>query len=218
MESSGTQLDETLRQAREVSGCYEEMVTRMEDNASAWAGIPSIQPVRGVVPTSRFGLRTDPFTGGLAWHEGLDFGAPVGTPVYAPASGLVVRAGWSGNYGQLVEIDHGNGLVTRYGHLSRILVNLGDRVEREDLVGLVGTTGRSNAPHLHYEVHLYGQAVNPEPFILGDLAGASSELALSLDSSPAPSQALIATAGPIQSPVATDGFPGPIVLAGPRPH
>ena len=197
LEFSGTQLDETLRQAREVSECFEEMLTRMERNASVWAGIPSIQPVRGVEPTSRFGLRTDPFTGRLGWHEGLDFGAPVGTPVRAPAAGLVVCAGWFGNYGQLVEIDHGNGLVTRYGHLSRLLVKLGERIEREDLVGLVGTTGRSNAPHLHYEVHLYGQPVNPEPFILGDFA--------------------VASAGPVGSLVASAGFSGPIVPAVPRP-
>jgi len=166
---SGTQLDETLREAREVSDCFEDMLARMEGHASLWESLPSILPVDHCELTSRFGLRNDPLNGQLGWHQGLDLAAPVGTPVHATAAGLVVRAGYFGNYGLLVEIDHGNGLSTRYGHMSRLDVELGDRVAREDLIGEVGATGRVSAPHLHYEIHVDGQPVNPEPYIMADL-------------------------------------------------
>jgi murein DD-endopeptidase MepM/ murein hydrolase activator NlpD len=166
---AGTPLDETLREARDVSDCFEDMLAQMEANAGAWGGLPSILPVERVEVTSRFGLRIDPLNGQLGWHEGLDLGAPVGTPVHATARGVVVKAGYSGSYGLLVEIDHGNGLSTRYGHLSRLDVQLGDRVARDDLIGEVGATGRVSAPHLHYEIHVDGRPVNPEPYIMADL-------------------------------------------------
>ncbi|HET9234562.1 MAG TPA: M23 family metallopeptidase [Candidatus Eisenbacteria bacterium] len=168
-DASGTQLDETIREAREVSDCFEDILTRMEGHAAAWQGLPSILPIDRAEVTSRFGLRRDPLHGGLDWHQGLDLSASVGTTVHASAAGTVIQAGYYGDYGLLVEIDHGNGLSSRYGHLSRVNVRAGDRVTREDLIGLTGATGRVSAPHLHYEILVAGRPVNPEPYILADL-------------------------------------------------
>ena len=115
--------------------------------------------------TSRFGNRTDPFLGRLALHAGIDFRAPTGTEVHSTGAGTVVVAGRNGGYGNMVEIDHGNGLTTRYAHLSRLLVKVGDHVEAADPVGLSGTTGRSTGPHLHYEVRRGGKAIDPMRFL-----------------------------------------------------
>ncbi|HUH50255.1 MAG TPA: M23 family metallopeptidase, partial [Mycoplana sp.] len=115
--------------------------------------------------TSRFGNRTDPFLGRLALHAGIDFRLPTGSEVRATGTGTVVSAGRSGGYGNLVEIDHGGGLVTRYAHLSRILTKVGETVESGYLVGLSGSTGRSTGPHLHYEVRRDGRASDPARFI-----------------------------------------------------
>ena len=165
----GTPLDETLREAREVSDCFEELLARMEVNASAWEGLPTILPLEHAEVTSSFGLRRDPLNGQLDWHPGLDLSAVVGTPVHAPAAGVVTRAGYFGDYGLMIEIDHGNGLTSRYGHLSRVNVRPGDQVEREDLLGQTGATGRVSAPHLHYEIQVAGRPVNPQPYIMTDL-------------------------------------------------
>ena len=115
--------------------------------------------------TSGFGNRFDPFTRGLAQHTGIDFRAPPGTPVRATASGRVFDAGTNGGYGRMVEIDHGFGLTTRYAHLSSILVREGDVVRKGDVVGLVGSTGRSTGPHLHYEVRIDDDATDPTRFL-----------------------------------------------------
>ena len=115
--------------------------------------------------TSGFGVRSDPFRGSAAMHAGIDLAAPLGTPVYATADGFVDRAEWAGGYGNLVEIDHGKGLQTRFGHLSRILVQPGQHVTRGMLIALMGSTGRSTGSHLHYEVRIDGRAVNPVPFL-----------------------------------------------------
>jgi len=134
-------------------------------------------PVRRPLPrhhetTSPFGTRHDPFTRGLALHAGLDFRAPTGTPVRASGQGKVVEAGWVGGYGKMVEIDHGFGLTTRFGHLSSIDVEVGDTVQNGDIVGLVGSTGRSTGPHLHYEVRIDDEAVDPLTFLrAGERAG-----------------------------------------------
>jgi len=98
-------------------------------------------------------------------HRGVDLAGPVGTPIYAAADGIVDRAGWANGYGNLVEIDHGKAIQTRYGHLSAILVSPGQRVHRGDLIARMGSTGRSTGSHLHYEVRLDGHAVNPVPFL-----------------------------------------------------
>ena len=129
--------------------------------------IPSDKPVRAEVSfSSGFGVRSDPFQHGAALHPGIDLSGSYGTPIYATADGTVLRAGWnSGGYGNLVEIDHGRGITTRYGHMSAILVRPGDRITRGQQVGRMGSTGRSTGNHLHYEVRIDGRAVNPIPFM-----------------------------------------------------
>lgn len=126
--------------------------------------IPSIVPVRGLMG-SPFGWRRDPFTGLRQYHRGLDISAPEGTPVRAPADGIVVKAERSGGYGFVLYLSHGDGVVTRYGHLSEFKAKPGDRIQRGDVVALVGNSGRSTAPHLHYEVLVDGQHVNPMKYI-----------------------------------------------------
>ncbi|MEO7654742.1 MAG: M23 family metallopeptidase, partial [Sphingomicrobium sp.] len=129
--------------------------------------IPSDKPIKhDVAFTSGYGVRSDPFRSGAAMHPGIDLAGPVGTPIQATADGAVVRAGWnSGGYGNLVEIDHGRGITTRYAHLSAMSVKTGDRIARGEIVGRMGSTGRSTGSHLHYEVRIDGRAVNPIPFM-----------------------------------------------------
>lgn len=127
--------------------------------------IPSMQPVDAVKLTSSFGVRSDPFHGSAAMHAGVDIPGPVGTPVYATADGVIGRSGRAGGYGNLVTVNHGKGIETRYGHLSKILVAPNTRVRRGQLIGLMGSTGRSTGSHLHYEVRVDGTAVNPMPFM-----------------------------------------------------
>ena len=131
------------------------------------AGIPSARPITESVNfTSGYGVRSDPFRGHAAMHAGIDLAGPTGTPVYATADGIIGRAEWnSGGYGNLVEINHGQGIQTRYGHLSRLIARPGARVRRGELIGLMGSTGRSTGSHLHYEVRIDGRAVNPVPFM-----------------------------------------------------
>jgi len=134
-------------------------------SAQGAIAVPSAKPVNMATYTSGYGVRSDPFRGSAAMHAGIDLAGPTGTAVYATADGVVQRAEWSGGYGNLVEIDHGKGLQTRFGHLSRILVHDGQRVQRGDLIALMGSTGRSTGSHLHYEVRIDGRAVNPIPFL-----------------------------------------------------
>lgn len=125
---------------------------------------PSIWPTTGWL-TSDFGGRLDPFTGASDYHAGLDISADNGKPVRATADGTIGEAGWSGNYGNMVLVSHRFGLSTRYGHLSRLAVRAGQTVRRGDVIGFVGSTGRSTSPHLHYEVLLNGEAINPLRFL-----------------------------------------------------
>jgi murein DD-endopeptidase MepM/ murein hydrolase activator NlpD len=127
--------------------------------------IPSVQPVQKLQFTSNFGIRSDPFRGTAAMHAGVDIPGPSGTPIYATADGIVSHAGRQGGYGNMVEINHGKGIATRYGHLSKIIVADNTRVKRGQLIALMGSTGRSTGPHLHYEVRIDGHAVNPVPFL-----------------------------------------------------
>jgi murein DD-endopeptidase MepM/ murein hydrolase activator NlpD len=128
--------------------------------------VPYRKPVIGEVEfTSGFGVRSDPFLGRPAMHTGLDFRASTGDPVRATANGKVASSGWTGGYGRMVEIDHGNGLSTRYGHLSEINVKVGDNVKIGQVIGAVGSTGRSTGPHLHYETRIDGEAVDPQKFL-----------------------------------------------------
>jgi len=128
--------------------------------------IPSIWPVRGVV-TGGFGERIDPLNGEGAFHSGIDISAPPGTPVYAPADGIVFSSGPDSGYGNAVLIDHGFGLTTKYGHMSRVDVVIGQEVKRGQLIGAVGETGRTTGPHLHYEVHVHDTPVNPAKYLRG---------------------------------------------------
>jgi murein DD-endopeptidase MepM/ murein hydrolase activator NlpD len=139
---------------------------RVERLNRTLALVPYRKPVVGEVEfTSGFGVRTDPFLGRPAMHTGLDFRASTGDPVRATANGKVVSSGWAGGYGRMVEIDHGNGLSTRYGHLSEIHVKIGDRIKIGQVIGAVGSTGRSTGPHLHYETRIEGEAVDPQKFL-----------------------------------------------------
>jgi len=153
---------------------------RMDQNtatqgARTHSSIPSRQPVDlNIALSSSFGGRADPFNGRRRMHQGVDIPGPLGTPVYATADGVVQRAGWVNGYGNLVEINHGNGLETRYGHLSKLIAQPNERVRRGQLIGLMGSTGRSTGSHLHYEVRIAGAAVNPMPYI----EGTNYELAL----------------------------------------
>jgi murein DD-endopeptidase MepM/ murein hydrolase activator NlpD len=118
------------------------------------------------VLTAGFGNRIDPFNGRPEFHTGIDISTPAGNRIVAPANGTVVRVGWENGYGRFVEISHGYGVNTTYGHLATARVIEGQRVKRGDVIALVGSTGRSTGPHLHYEVHAAGKTVNPLDFIL----------------------------------------------------
>lgn len=142
--------------------------------------IPSRMPLLGSVLTSSYGMRSHPVLGGMRKHSGIDLTAPTGTPVYATADGVVSRADWYSSYGLYISLEHGASLQTRYAHLSRLAVAQGDVVKKGDLIGYVGSTGRSTGPHLHYEVRVDGLAVNPIPYMMADerrfAATKSSEL------------------------------------------
>jgi murein DD-endopeptidase MepM/ murein hydrolase activator NlpD len=129
--------------------------------------VPTQNPANGAPVGSRFGYRIDPFTGRSALHTGLDFRAMYGTPIVAAAGGVVVTAMMHPEYGNMVEVDHGNGLVTRYGHASRLLVKKGDLVKRGQQLALVGSTGRSTGAHLHFEVLVQGVQQDPQKFLAG---------------------------------------------------
>lgn len=137
----------------------------MENRDTGRVSIPSRKPVDSFKLTSQYGFRADPFAGRRARHKGLDMAGPIGTPIYATADGIVGRAQWVGGYGQYVEVNHGGEIQTRYGHLSQILVQPNQRVTKGQVIGLMGSTGRSTGSHLHYEVRIAGNSVNPMPFI-----------------------------------------------------
>ena len=139
---------------------------KLDNLADGAIAVPSDKPVKTAEFTSGYGIRSDPFQGRAARHQGIDLAAPVGTPIYATADGIVSDAGWnSGGYGNLIKIDHGRGIETRYGHLSAILVHAGQHVTRGQQIDRMGSTGRSTGSHLHYEVRIDARAVNPIPFM-----------------------------------------------------
>jgi murein DD-endopeptidase MepM/ murein hydrolase activator NlpD len=140
--------------------------TQAEQLSRTLVAVPLRKPVSGEIDTtSNFGVRMDPFLHVPAMHTGIDFRGDLGEPIHATAVGTVTAAGWSGGYGKMVEIDHGNGLSTRYGHLSQIEVNVGDKVRIGQIVGRLGSTGRSTGPHVHYETRIDGEAVDPQKFL-----------------------------------------------------
>ncbi len=161
-----TGLDWLTQQSKLESKILDELSDVAEKKAAQWASTPSIWPVKGSI-TSRFGPRVSPFTGKKALHAGIDIGARKGTEIRSPASGKVVVAAYDGRMGKFIRIDHGYGLETTYGHLSKIHVKYGDRVQRGDLIGRVGSTGKfSTGPHLHYQVAVNDKVVDPIHYIL----------------------------------------------------
>lgn len=169
-----------IRQSRIAMGGPYEPIDKDSDPAfrklfSSWSkvntlergmlSVPSLKPVKNFRLTSEYGVRRDPFVGRAAMHSGIDMAGPVGEPIYATADGVVGRAGWGNGYGKVIDLDHGRGIETRYAHLSAILVKPGQEIKRGDLIGRMGSTGRSTGSHLHYEVRIDGRSVNPVPFL-----------------------------------------------------
>ena len=140
-------------------------LARMSAFERGLAGVPQVLPASLDFISSGFGYRSDPFTGGAAFHAGLDFRGPIGAPIYAAAKGRVIFAGVKQGYGNCIEIDHGNGLTTRYAHMSAFRARVGQEVAPGNVIGAIGSTGRSTGPHLHFEVRVHDQPVNPRPFL-----------------------------------------------------
>lgn len=143
-----------------------EVVPALERTLEVERSLPRGLPLRGHEGvTSFFGVRKNPFGPGYEFHDGLDFAAPYGAPVYATGSGVVARVGWMGAYGLAVLLDHAEGYQSLYGHLSRLVVRPGQRVEKGQVLGYVGSTGRSTGPHLHFSVYRHGTPVDPRPYL-----------------------------------------------------
>ena len=163
------ELEEDLATLRVVAAkqeqSFQDLTEGIEHRRAKWASTPSIWPVKGWV-TSGFGPRLSPFTGQPAMHRGVDISVPENTPFVAPANGVIALAGWDGGLGNAIKIDHGYGYQTVYGHLNKILVRPGQRVKRGDLIGLVGSTGLSTGPHLHYQVSVNSAPTNPLRYVL----------------------------------------------------
>jgi len=164
-EALGEPLAELTSRAERIDGTLDRVAARLDEQMRWISATPAIAPAKGIV-TSGFGGRRDPLTRRRAAHRGVDIAAVPGAPVRASADGVVTRAGVQGGLGKSVFVSHGYGLATRYGHLSKLAVRPGQRVRRGDVVGYVGNTGRSTGYHLHYEVHLDGEAVDPLVYIL----------------------------------------------------
>jgi len=159
------QLSQLGTRADSLDGTLNVVRERLDERARWISSMPTIAPVRGIT-TSRYGGRKDPITRKQAFHQGIDISAAPGAPVRASAAGIVTQSGWSGGLGRAIYLSHGYGLSTRYGHLSEVAVEEGQRVKRGDIVGYVGNTGRSTGYHLHYEVRQDGKAANPMGYIL----------------------------------------------------
>lgn len=154
------------RQALKEQQILDNLAETAGERVGRWAATPSIWPVKGHI-TSKFGPRISPFTGKKAFHSGLDIGSPRGREIRAPASGKVVVAAYDTRMGNFIRIDHGYGIETTFGHLSKMLVKYGKKIERGDVIGLVGSTGKfSTGPHLHYQVAVNDKVVNPVQYIL----------------------------------------------------
>lgn len=168
-------MNELRKQLYIQSKSYDDLVQLAKNKEMMLECIPAIQPVLNKDLTrmaSGYGWRIDPVYHTRRFHEGMDFTAPTGTDIYATGNGTVVSAGWKQGYGNCVEINHGFGYLTLYGHMSAIKSRVGQKVKRGDVIGLVGSTGKSTGPHLHYEVHLRGQVMNPQNYYFMDLSPA----------------------------------------------
>jgi murein DD-endopeptidase MepM/ murein hydrolase activator NlpD len=160
-------LDKLSAEATRQEQSLQELQAYFAGQKSLLASVPSVWPTRGWV-TSDFGSRVDPYTSERVMHAGIDIAGPHGKEIIAPSDGTVVFSGLEGGYGNVIVIDHGYGIKTRYGHLASLKVKAGERVKRGDLIAAMGNTGRSTGPHLHYEVRVNGIAQNPRKFILDD--------------------------------------------------
>ncbi len=148
---------------------FQEIVSYITEQRAKLTAVPSGWPVKGWI-TCGFGSRIDPFSGALSFHEGVDIANDLGTPVKATADSVVSYCGFEPGYGNIVTLNHGNGYTTRYGHLSKYIVKIGQHIKKDQIIGYVGNTGRSTAPHLHYEVRLNGVAVNPVKYLNKEIA------------------------------------------------
>jgi len=153
-------------EARAIFQAWRRLDTGL--TASIGVSVPSRRPIEKMSLSSSYGMRVHPVTGKLARHNGVDIPAPYGTPIYATADGIVGRAQRLGGYGNYVEVEHGNAIQTRYGHMSSYIVVPGQSVKKGEILGYVGSTGRSTGNHLHYEVRIEGAPVNPMPFCQSD--------------------------------------------------
>lgn len=166
-------VNELRKQIYVQSKSYDEIILLAKSREKMLQSIPAIQPIANEDLkrlASGFGYRYDPIYHIRKFHEGMDFSAPVGAEIYATGNGKVVEASWKKGYGNCIDIDHQFGYKTRYAHLSRIKVAIGEKVIRGQVIGLVGNTGRSTGPHLHYEVHHYGKIMNPQNYYFLDLS------------------------------------------------
>ena len=165
-------LDLFERQLYAQSLSFDQLRVSAIEQKDKLAHIPSVLPidVKDYTVASGYGYRNDPIYGTTKFHEGLDFAAQIGTPVFATADGVVEEAGWKGGYGQCIDLSHGYNYITRYGHLSEILVEPGKTVKRGEMIGKVGSTGKSTGPHLHYEVRFKDEAQNPVNYYFMDLS------------------------------------------------
>ncbi len=161
-------LDSMNKRAEKLLEGYKKLSKIYKNKNDILRKTPSIWPVKGFI-TDGFGYRIDPFTGKRAFHKGIDISARRGTPIIAPADGIVTKAGKTKGYGNSVVISHQNNITTRYGHLKDIFVKKGQRVKRGDVIGTVGNTGRSTGPHLHFEILVNGKPVNPKDYIISEI-------------------------------------------------
>lgn len=155
----------TVSRAADLVGQQLRPVWRPAPRRPGSGALPTSMPVSARAMTSGFGLRNHPLLGGRRAHQGVDLAAPTGSPITATSDGRVGAANWNGGYGLFVSLNHGGGVETRYGHMSRLNVVPGQQVRKGDVIGYVGSTGRSTGPHLHYEVRQNGRAVNPAPLL-----------------------------------------------------
>jgi len=159
------EVDQMNFRSRRIASDLSLLEQKFVQKSQMLASTPSIVPVRGIL-TDGFGGRSDPFTGEKGNHGAVDISSAAGQPVRAPADGIIVKAEWANGYGNVVYVSHGYGLSTRYGHLAKFNARPGQKVKRGDVIGFVGSTGRSTGPHLHYEVRMNGNPVNPLEYIL----------------------------------------------------
>jgi len=161
-------LDALVRRANLLAASFKEAADSLASHRARLVAMPSIMPTQGWLSSAFSSMRAHPVLHISRPHEGIDVSAPMGSPIEAPANGVVISAGWETGYGNTLEIDHGYGIVTRFAHASRLLVRRGARVTRGEKIALVGSTGLATGPHLHYEVHVNGRPVDPLRYVLPD--------------------------------------------------